>query len=150
MCSPLVIGGVQAYGQIQQGNYEAKVENQNAQFLEGAAGVAQQRGGNAAGLRRMKGSQDIGEARASAGASGLDVGSGSVVDMIADSRMLSELDAQTETNNAAREAWGYKVQATEARARAKLAKTKSRYNAAATLLGGLGSTVEQGAKMAGA
>jgi len=95
----------------------------------------------------------IGAQRAGFAAANIDVGFGSAVDVQADAAMLGELDALTIRTNAAREAWGYKVTATDFRKRGEIARkegaamaaagaeqqTASRWGAAATLLGTAGS-----------
>jgi hypothetical protein len=145
MCVPLVVvgmaaavaaAGVSAYGQVRSSNYQAKVAEQNAQIQENAGALALQRGAIAAGVERMKESQAEGSARAAMGGSGIDLQSGSSLDVLADSRMMNELDAQTVANNAAREAWGYKTAAVNDRAQAELSRMSGRYGAAATLIGG--------------
>lgn len=65
------------------------------------------------GIRGMIGSQ-----RAGFGASGLDVGTGSAVDVQADTAYWGEIDALTIRVNASREAWGYKVTAEDYRRQA--------------------------------
>lgn len=145
MCEPLTIaaaatavvaGGVSAYSQYQQGRYAGRVADQNAEIAEGEAARALQRGAQAAGVKRMETSLEVGEARARAGATeGIDLTSESSLDAIADARMMSELDAQTISSNAALEAWGYKVQATGQRAQARGARYAGKMGAATTLIG---------------
>lgn len=143
MCEPTTIAvltmaasAAAAYQQIQQAEFQAGVAEQNAQLAEGQSALALQRGAIAKGVERMKGSQAIGEARAQQGTSGIDLTSSSSLDVISDAAMLNELDAQTIGNNAAREAWGYQVQATNERAQARSTRTAGRLGAAATLIGG--------------
>lgn len=64
----------------------------------------------------------IGSQRAGIAAGNVDVGFGSAVDVQADAAHLGELDALTIRTNAAREAWGYKVEAVDLRARAKITR----------------------------
>lgn len=64
----------------------------------------------------------IGSQRSAIAASNVDVGFGSAVDTQADAAMLGELDALTVRTNAAREAWGYNVQAQDLRKRAEIAR----------------------------
>jgi hypothetical protein len=135
----------QAYGQYQAGEYQKKVADQNARIAEDEAALALQRGAIAKGVERMKGAQEIGAARAAQGTSGIDMTSGSALDVISDAAMLNELDAQTIGNNAAREAWGYQVEATNARAAGRLAQTQARFAAASTLIGGAAQAASMGA-----
>jgi len=64
----------------------------------------------------------IGSQRAAIAANNIDVGFGSALDVQADAAYQGELDALTIRNNAAREAWGYAVQAQDSRLRAQIAR----------------------------
>jgi hypothetical protein len=64
----------------------------------------------------------VGAQRAGYAASNIDVGYGSAVDVQADAALLGELDALTLRTNAAREAWGYQVEAVDLRRRAALGR----------------------------
>ncbi len=69
------------------------------------------------GVRGMIGSQ-----RAAIAAGNVDVGFGSALDVQADAAMLGELDALQIRTNAAREAWGYKIEAEDLRKRAQITR----------------------------
>ena len=69
------------------------------------------RGNVAARAREVAGTGEVGSARARMAAQGIDVSSGSAVDVQGQDAYFSELDAQTIRNNAAREAMGYTTQA---------------------------------------
>jgi len=69
------------------------------------------------GIRGLIGSQ-----RAGFAAGNIDVASGSALDVQADTATLGELDAVQIRTNAAREAWGFKVQATDLNKRADIAR----------------------------
>ena len=56
--------------------------------------------------------------------------------MQADAAFLGELDAMTIRNNAAREAWGYKVQAADIRERARITRREGRLVGEATRAAG--------------
>jgi hypothetical protein len=101
------------------------------------------------GVRVMIGSQ-----RAGIAAGGIDVGYGSAVDVQADAAMLGELDALTIRQNAAREAWGYKVEAADTRQRAKIARTEGvmleaagRANQTAARIGAVGGILGAGGSL---
>jgi hypothetical protein len=64
----------------------------------------------------------VGEQRAGIAAGNIDVGYGSAVDVQADATYLGELDALTVKTNAAREAWGYRVESEDLRQRAAIAR----------------------------
>jgi hypothetical protein len=73
----------------------------------------------------------VGEQRAGFAAGNIDVGFGSAVDVQSDAALLGELDALTIRTNAAREAWGYRVEAEDLTTRAEIARQEGR-NAAET------------------
>ncbi len=149
MCDAVSVGlglnllgaGTQALGQFEEGQYRQKLGKVNAQLAEEAAGDATIRGQQQAGQARMEASADIGEMRAAYGASGVDGSVGSPINAMADVRLVSETDAAIIRNNAAREAWGYRVEATRATEEGRLAGERGRYQAAGTLLGGAGDFV---------
>lgn len=70
-----------------------------------------------AGVRSLQGEQRTGFA-----AGNVDVNYGSAVDTQADAAFLGELDALTARTNAAREAWGYRVEGDDQRKRAEIAR----------------------------
>lgn len=90
-------------------------------------------------------------------AGNIDVSTGSAVDVQADAAVLGELDALTIRTNAAREAWGYKVQAYDYRKRGEITRKEgqasadagragqsaSRWQAAGNLYGATTSLLEQ-------
>lgn len=119
-----------AIADLQAKDAEARGEQEAAKFRQGVrALVSEQRTGFAAG--------------------NIDVNYGSAVDTQADAEFLGELDALTIRTNAAREAWGYRVQATDDRERARIqreegvqleaagrqAQSASRYGIAQTIVG---------------
>lgn len=86
------------------------------------------------GVRALIGSQ-----RAGFASQGVDVGSGSALATQADASYLGELDALTIRNNAAREAWGYKVQAQDARMGGQYQAQAANAQAVSTVVGGVGA-----------
>lgn len=153
MCEPvsiaavgLMVGGtlLSAYGQRKAADYQAEVNERNASLARRAAIDAIQRGGTEAGKATMEGSRIIGKARAAAAASGVDVQSSSVLDVLGTTRMYSALNAETIKGNAAREALGYNMQAANFDAQAELARLEGSYGSTSTLLTGLGSGLGMG------
>jgi hypothetical protein len=71
----------------------------------------------------------VGEQRAGIAAGNVDVGYGSAVDVQADTAFQGELDALTVKTNAAREAWGYRVEAEDIRQRARIARQEGEFAA---------------------
>lgn len=143
MCVPLAalaagaaIAGatVSAVGQIAQGQYNASVARSNAANLDAAAADATTRGGIAANQRRADTQRVIGSQRA--GMSGVDLSTGSSLDVLVGTAGIGEQDALTIENNAAREAWGYRTQAGYARQQAKFAQSQGFFGAGSTILTG--------------
>lgn len=158
---------LQAKGQIDAGNAAKRAgekgqeaSESSAQLMDFNADVADlqardalERGAEDESRFRTQVRGAIGAQRAGFAAANIDVGFGSAVDVQADAAMLGELDALTIRTNAAREAWGYKVQATDLRKRGeitrkeglnlaesgRLGQTASRWGAGASLLGTAGS-----------
>lgn len=128
---------------------QAELAEYNAAIADLQAADAIERGAQdesrfRAGVRGIVGAQ-----RAATAGSNVDVGFGSALDVQADAAFLGELDALTIRTNAAREAWGFEVEATDLRKRAEIARkegvfleragrearTQSRIEAGSTLLG---------------
>lgn len=135
MALTAVSTGAAAYGNYQAGQYTSKVESQNARMFRQSALDAVSRGSVEASKAAMKGSAVIGTARAVAGGSGVDVQSGSVVDVLSTTRAMSKWDEETIKQNAIREALGYKLQEVNALAKSKAAGNTG-VATAATILGG--------------
>lgn len=110
---------------------QAQLSDYNASVAELQATDAEQRGDEEANKYRAGVRSIIGEQRTGLAASGVEVGSGSALDVQADAAFLGELDALTVKTNAAREAWGFKVQATDLRKRAEITRREGAYAAAA-------------------
>ena len=121
---------------IQQGKnarataeYNAKMGEIKARDVINLAAIEQEK-------HRQKVNSLRGSQRASAGASGVDVDSGSSGDIGEQTVVLGEEDAQTIRSNAARAAWGYRAQSELDLYQGKAMQTASRLNAAGTLLSG--------------
>lgn len=114
---------------------------------EMAGGDARRRGNREAGLIRMAASQAIGRQTVAQGVSGVDSNSGTALEQLGDSRLLSELDIQTAQNNAAREAWGYRAEAAEQRYGAQRARQRGVNRAASSFLGSIFNSIGQGVAM---
>jgi hypothetical protein len=109
-----------AKNQKKQGEYQAQIDRNNASAAEWQAADAVQRGNAAAATERRKGQQTLGTQRAAMAAAGLDISSGSALSILEDTDYFNEADQLTIKSNAAREAWGYKVQASHSMASANL------------------------------
>ncbi|WP_454911120.1 virion core protein, T7 gp14 family [Stutzerimonas chloritidismutans] len=133
-----------AYASYEQGKYLDEVAKVNAGISKKAGEDAMQRGGVAADEQRKTTQQVIGAQRAGFAANGIDVNTGTAGQIQNDAAALGELDALTIMNNAAREAYGYRVQAMDQRQQGKLAKYQGKMEAIGSILGG----AEKGAMFA--
>lgn len=112
---PVAMAAYSAYSQSQsakeQGQYQAKVAQNNAQVAEWQAADAKERGDTAAANVRRKYASLEGTQVASLAARGIDVSEGSANALLTDTSFFSDVDQRTTKANAAREAWGYQTQA---------------------------------------
>lgn len=132
-------GYAQRGAYLQQGSFQRQIANQNSQLANLQAADAIQRGNIMAVRENQKAAALVGAQRASMGSQGVDVNTGSTAQIQADTAGLSAIDQLTIKNNAAREAWGYNVQALQSSAQGKMDYLAARGNANSTMLtGGLG------------
>lgn len=137
---PIAIGAVsglmQGQQQQAQANAQASALRRNAMFLNQSAADAKVRGLQEADISRVQTQQLIGTQRAAM------AGSGGVVDtdtnalLQQDVAQLGELGALTISNNAAREAYGYEVEASENIRTAKTLKAQGKRAPLTSLIGG--------------
>lgn len=125
-----------AYGKHKAGRVNEKLLEYNAAVAEYQAEDTVRRGVVAESRRRDQTKQVIGAQRVSLARQGVDINEGSALTLQGDAAYLGELDALTIRNNAAREAWGYKVQAQDAGMRGDFARIAGDQEAAATILTG--------------
>jgi hypothetical protein len=137
----------QASAASAQGQYQKTIANENSRLATVNAQDATQRGQLEEQRARLGTRQQIGSTRAGLAAQGVDIGSGSAADVQASEAGLGELDALTIRNNAAREAYGFNVEAQQATREGRLAQFAGDQAAAgyraqgvSTLLTGLGNT----------
>lgn len=151
--STLLGGGISAYGQIMQGEAQAKAAKYNKEVAQGNADAAQRNAElSAASADALTGNQGLrnratmGSIIANQAASGIDVMSGSAIDVRSSAAELGELNSLTVRANATKEAYGYQVQKSQFDQQATLegyagknASDASEIGAASTLLGSAGS-----------
>ncbi len=133
----------QAQATAAASNYNAQVQEMNAQISERRAKDAIERGALEEQRKRQEVAQLQGRQQVAMAANGVDLGFGSPLDTLVDTAVLGELDALTIRSNTYREAYDYRVQAANQRAGAQLsiaegkaAKTGGWLNAAGTILTG--------------
>lgn len=135
----LVGGMMGAQSANQQGDFQSGLLTQNAAFKNQAATETEMAGDTAADWQRVRTGQAVGTQRTAQAANGIDVNSGSAAQLQDDTSMLGELDALTIQNNAAREAYGYRVQAGQDMKNAHQALTNAKSAATGSILGGFGN-----------
>jgi hypothetical protein len=137
----LMAGGaaMSAGAQRASGKAQQRLAEYNAQVGEVQADDAIARGREDEGRHRVAVRGLIGSQRAALAASGVDVNSGTASEIQEDTARQGELDALTIRLNAAREAWGYKVQAGDSRARGAYARAEGNMQALGTIVSAAGS-----------
>lgn len=145
MCEPvsaiaLTLGAAgtafNVYNSVEQGNAANQAAQENAALAELAAQDAEARGGREAARAREAAGKIVGEQKVAFSGSGFDVGQGSPLAAMADTRMMGELDAQTILFNAQREAYGYRRQGRNFRAQGDRAARAGMNQAVGSFLGG--------------
>lgn len=133
-------GGIMgAQNARQQGAFQEAMAEQNASYKEAAAQDAERRGAVEADRYRRQVGQLIGSQRTGFAANGIDVNSGTAAEIQDDTAAFGEFDALTIANNAAREAWGYRVGAQNDLMNGRMAQSNARSAATGSILGGVGS-----------
>lgn len=132
---------MQGKSQAATASYQAAVAQNQAKAANINAGYAIQAGQQREQAARMRTAGLIGAERAGAAAHGVDANTGSMVDIQSDSAMLGELDALTIRNNAAREAYNYKVQGMGAKAEAGLLGYEAEQDLTGGFMKGIGSLI---------
>ena len=133
-------GGLQAYGQYQQGRADSAVARNNATMAEYQALDAQRRGEDEAITLRRRADQTKGAQRSLMASRGLDLGVGTPADILDQTDFFGQQDINTARFNAARESWASRSQAAQYRAQGRAAKQQGTMQAFGTLLG-TGGTV---------
>lgn len=130
----LIGGGIQAKAQRDQGAYEADVAKQNAKIADMQAENAKQIGSIEEERQRARVRQMIATQRASFAANNVDSATGTALEVLGDTAGYGYADAAMIRSNALREAWGFKVDASNERSRARAARYNGRTGALGTLL----------------
>lgn len=134
-----IFGSIKAGGAAKKaGELEAQAARENADRLDWNAKVADlqaedaiQRGAEEESRYRAGVRQLIGSQRAGYAGSNIVVGFGSALDVQEDTAVQGELDALTIRTDAAREAWGFRIEAQDLRQQAGIARRTGQYRAEA-------------------
>ena len=132
-----------------QGDYQKDMYDFNSNIAKLQGEDAIKRGEREAIRYEKKGQQAIGASRAALAAQGVDVSSGSALDVQTDIAEQAAVGAVTIRNNAWREAWGYKVQAESYSKQGYMAREAAQSQARQTMLTGVANTIGLAGKMAG-
>lgn len=145
-----------AAGAAQQGaasadaaRYQAQVANNNALIAEQNAQRASRVGAEKATREGLKSRAMVGAAIAGSAAAGLDVNSGSPIDVIQTNREIGRLDQEQEVTNAAVTAYGYRAQGTNFKAESGLDEAKASQAEIAGDIGAFGSLLGNAGSIAG-
>lgn len=127
--------------------YNAALASNNAEIAEQNKTFAAHAGEEQAAQEELKTRAQVGGIIANQAAAGVDVGTGSAVDVRSSAKQLGELNAINVRANAARTAYGYENQATSDESQAQLDKYEAGQDTAggeiaggASIIGGLGNT----------
>lgn len=132
-------GIIQAHAYSRQGSYQRSLSNINARMAQMQAVDAVQRGRQTAGMLGNRGAQIEAKQRVAQAASGTDVNSGTNASIQANTQALSRIDQLTAANNAALEAIGFKMQASNLTSQGRMAYIAGRGNAGQSIIsGGMG------------
>lgn len=144
MCSPALIpvaigagtGLMQGLAGKSQADQQAKALRQNAFYLNQSAQDATARGIIESDQSRVQTQQAIGTQRAAMASNGgvVDQDSNAIIQQ--DTAQIGELDALTISNNAAREAYGFQVQAQDNLRTAKNVQKQGKKGVLTSMLGG--------------
>lgn len=123
-----------------QGSYQEGLANTNASMVDLATKQTLEAGDISASRKNLETQARVGSERAEQGASGVDVGSGSAALVRGGTNLAGNIDELTIRNNAARAAFGYKVQGIQDRFQGQFAQLTAKSQANQSLLsGGLGA-----------
>lgn len=120
-------------------NYQAQVARNNAQIAQQNADYAIAAGQAKAATQSLKGAAIGGRIKTTQAASGIDVNSGSAVDVQESQREQEKLDTETTLHNATLQAYGFRTQATNFEAQAKLDELSGKSAKLGSEIGATGS-----------
>lgn len=154
--SPLQMAAsaISAYGSIMQGRSQAAMSNYNAQVLENNAQVAEMkaedariRGEASAQEIRRKGNALSAEQAAGYAANNLSLDSDALAALDFDTQVAVQADSMTIRENAAREAFGHKVDAQNSRTQARLERLRGKQAKRAGVIGAFNTALSGASKV---
>jgi len=127
--------GLQAFGAVREGIATSQAANYKAQVARNNAIYASAAGTSKAMNESLKGAAAGGRIKAAQAANGVDVNTGSNVNVQRGQRMASNVNAVNTENNALLQAYGYQAEASLDESTAKNAETSGYLKATGGLLG---------------
>lgn len=139
-----IAGGIENAQSIKaQGEYQQTVANTNAKMAELQGNEALVMGSYAASRRNIQARQQVGQARTAMAGSGVDLSSGTAKSVISATQNVGMQDEIMIRNNAARQAWGYKMQAMQDTFQGKYASLTANAQARQSILTGGIKAIEE-------
>lgn len=130
--------GVSALGSVVQGEGQAQASEYNAAIARQNALITQQQGDAAVQAQQRDSARQIGRMKAAYGASGVQLDSGSPLDVLAESASMAALDSLTLKYNYALKAAGLQSQASLEDKQASTSRTSAILGAGSSVLKGYG------------
>ena len=152
MCDPVTLSAVASitgavaagYQQVQQGRFQQGVADYNARVAENEAEETRNAGVEEENKQRQKTAQLLSKQRAQLGASGVDLTSGSALQIQQDTQTLGEVDALRIRSNFENQATSLETGADLTRTEGANARSAGFGRAAGTLLSGAGTALGTG------
>lgn len=135
-----------ADAQRMQGQYQKDQADLNARLSEDRAQDAIERGRAESNIARKKTNAQVGSQRVAAAAMGLDLGEGAPAEAVAQTQNVGAVEEMNIRTNAWREAWGYKIEASNFRMEGDMAKIAGDGAAKQTLIAGGMQAIAYGAQ----
>lgn len=137
------VSAVQATNaQEAQYEYQAKVAKDNERTAQINATEARQKGIEDARLKRMKTLQQVGALQTAQAANGIDISTGTSLDLIEDTKTMGELDAMNSIYDAERTARNYEIQAGNFSNQSEIELASSKNSSSAGKLNAFGTALE--------
>jgi len=137
-------GAYSADASKKAGQAQVIMADRNAKLEDYKADVANRIGAVQEENHRAKVRQMVGTQRATLAANGVDITSGTAAELMDQTVAFGETDAQTIRYNAAREAWGFGVNADNYRTQSAVTKAKTHNEVTGTYISTAGSLLTQG------
>lgn len=131
-----------AQAQEAQYEYQAKVAQDNEKIAQMNATEARQKGIEDARLKRIKTLQQVGALQTAQAANGIDISTGTSLDLIEDTKTMGELDAMNSLYDSEKTARNYEIQAGNFANEASMDIISSRNVSSAGKLNAFGTALE--------